>query len=353
MKDLNPFYLLNKRIIPELVLMVRLLTVYLVVSNESPFLGNQGGGRFLPIIGFLGDFGTDAQYNMAIRLMFYAGMLIVFFSPFLRTGCLLAGLSFIIGMISCQTCISVAHLFVACIYVCTALSSRETGSALIRYQLVVLYLGADLNKAFDKDWWTGASMDTLLAVKHQIPAYMTVADFFPPMLLSQMLGISVIILQLGIAIALLKRNWLVYAIVMGAMLHLPMVLLMHMTFGPFVMALVLAYSSLLHWPRQTLFRANIHSSFLVKLLEILDFNDQVIISNSEISLGSFKTWFRTFVDFLTHPAILLSLVVMSAGLIRYGFYVVLVTVVIFIFYIKVWKNRSRIQQSVPGPLLFQ
>ncbi|MEO6282457.1 MAG: hypothetical protein ABIN80_14090 [Dyadobacter sp.] len=353
MKDLNPFYLLYKRIIPELVLMVRLLAIYLIISNESPFLGNQGGGRFLPIIGFLEDLGTDWQYNMAVHIMYYVGILILLFSSFVRTGCLLAGLSFIIGTISCQTCISVAHLFVACVFVCTALSNRETGSALIRYQLIVLYLGADLNKAFDMDWWNGASMETLLAVKHQIPAYLTLAGIFPPMLLSQMVGISVIVLQFGIAIALLKRNWLVYAMIMGAMLHLPMVLLMHMTFGPFVMALVLAYSSLLHWPKQLRYQADIHSSFLVKLLKILDFNDQVMILNSETSPGSFKRWFRTFIDFLTHPAILLSIVVLSAGLIRYGFYVLLVIVVLFIFYIKVWKNRSRIEQSGPGPLLFQ
>lgn len=353
MKDLNPFYLLSKRLIPELVLMVRLLAIYLIASNESPFLGNQGGGRFLPVIRFLENIGTDSEYNLVIRLIFYTGLLTLLFSSFIRFGSLLAGLSFIIGTISCQTCISVAHLFVASLFVCTALSNRTTGSGLIRYQLIVLYLGADLNKVIDRDWWNGASMETLLVVKHQIPAYMALADFFPPMFLSQVMGIGVIVLQFGIAVALLRRNWLVYAMIMGIMLHLPMVMLMQMTFGPFVVALVLAYSSLLNWPQKLHYQPGIHSSFLVNVLKMLDFNDQVIISRSETSSGSLKAWFRTLRDFLIHPAILLSLTVLSAGLIRYGFYIVLVATVLFIFYIKVWKNRSRIQQSGPVPLLFQ
>jgi hypothetical protein len=327
--------------------------MYLIASNESPFLGNQGGGRFLPVIRFLEDIGTDSEYNLVVRLIFYAGVLILLFSSFIRLGSLLAGLSFVIGTISCQTCISVAHLFVASLFVCTALSNRVTGSGLIRYQLIVLYLGADLNKVIDRDWWNGASMETLLVVKHQIPAYLSLAGFFPPMFLSQVIGIGVIVLQFGIAVTLFRKNWLISAMVMAIMLHLPMVRLMRMTFGPFVVALVLAYSSLLTWPQKLRYQAGIHSSFLVNVLKMLDFNDQVVISKPETSNESFKTWFRTLLDFLTHPAILLSLTVLSAGLIRYGLTIVLVAAVLFIFYIKVWKNRSRIQQSGAAPLLFQ
>ncbi|MGN7887778.1 HTTM domain-containing protein [Dyadobacter sp. 22481] len=339
MRHLNPFYVTGKAIVPELVLAVRLLAVYLLLTRESPFYGIQGGGRFYPVFDLVDQLGTDEQFNMTVRLLFLTGIGLLLFSRFVRLGALFAGLAFVAGPISCQICISVAHLFTGCIFLCTALSNHVTGTDIIRFQLVVLYIGADLNKISDADWWTGASIETLLVTKHHIAHYMRAASLFSPGFLSQMTGIGVIVLQMGIPVLLLKRRTIVYAMLLAVALHLPMVVLMRMTFGPFLFALVAAYGSLLGWPKHLVCDSRLHSSLLVKWLRRLDFNGQVsLCAGSE--RGSPMRWLRTVLHFLPHPAILLLLTILTAAMVNYGKLRPLTMLTIATFTLHVWPQRK-------------
>ncbi len=340
MRHLNPFYVTGKAIVPELVLAVRALAVYLLLMQDFPFNGNQGGGRFYPVIDLLARIGTDEQFNMAVRLLFLTGTGVLLLSRFVRLGALGVGLAFVMGPLSCQTCISVAHLFTGCVFLCTALSNDVTGTSLIRFQLAVLYLGADLNKVSDTDWWTGASIETLLVTKHQIASYMNAASIFPAGSLSQITGIGVMILQMGIAILLLYRKTVVYAMLMALVLHLPMVLLMQMTFGPFLFALVAAYGSLLGWPRRLVCNSRLHSYMLVKWLGMLDFNDQVGRCSGK-GKDSPARWLRTGLYFLPHPVILLLLTFLTAAMVRYGKLLPLTILTIVAFTVYAWPQRKR------------
>ncbi|MCF0071005.1 HTTM domain-containing protein [Dyadobacter sp. CY261] len=337
---LNPFYIKEKPVVPELVLAIRLLASYLLLTREFPFNGNQGTGRFFPLVDFLSYIGTDDQFDLGVRIVFLAGIAVILFSRCIRLGASLVGLSFVTGLLSCQICISVAHLFTACVFLCTALSNLVTGTDLIRFQLVVLYLGADLNKIFDIDWWTGASIETLLVSRHHIAPYMAAADIFPPLFLSQITGIGVIVLQMGIAILLINRKTIPYAMFLALGLHLPMVVLMQITFGPFLFALVVAYGSLLTWPRQLICNARLHSPMLVKWLKKLDFNEQVVPC-SEPAGESFARWLRTGLGFISHPVMLLSATLLAVALIRYGKFILLSMVVILAVSIYAWPQHGR------------
>jgi hypothetical protein len=347
MRHLNPFYVTGKAVVPELVLAVRMLAIYLLLTGEFPFNGNQGGGRFYPLIEWLDRLGTDAQFNSGVRLLFLSGIGILLFSRFIRFGALCVGLAFVTGLLSCQICISVAHLFTGCVFFCTALSNEVTRTGLIRFQLAVLYLGADLNKVFDADWWTGASMETLLVTKHQIGPYMNAASIFPPGFLSQMTGIGVIVLQISIAILLIRPRTIIYAMMLALVLHLPMVLLMQMTFGPFLFALVTAYGSLLTWPRHLVCDSRLHSSALVKWLGWLDFNRQVSPCTDDAKESPIR-WLRTGLRYLAHPAILLSMTVLTAAMVRYGQLLPLTLLVVAAFWIYAWPQRKHTRQA-PSP----
>lgn len=344
MRHLNPFYVKGKTVAPELVLAVRMLAVYLLLTGEFPFNGNQGGGRFYPLIELLDQLGTDEQFNLGVRMLFLSGIGLLLFSRFVRIGALGVGLAFVTGLLSCQICISVAHLFTGCVFLCTALSNHITGTDLVRFQLAVLYLGADLNKVFDPDWWSGASMETLLVTKHQIASYMKAASIFPRGFLSQMMGIGVIVLQISIAILLLRRATIIYAMLLALVLHLPMVLLMHMTFGPFLFALVTAYGSLLTWPRRLACDNRLHSSsLLVKGLTLLDFNGQISPCASNAKESPLR-WLRTGLRYMAHPAMLLSMTVLAAALVRYGQLIPLTLVVVAAFWLYAWPQRKRLRK---------
>jgi hypothetical protein len=344
MRHFNPFYVTGKAVVPELVLAVRMLAIYLLLTGEFPFNGNQGGGRFYPLIEWLDELGTDEQFNMGIRLLFLSGIGLLLFSRFVRIGALGVGLAFVTGLLSCQICISVAHLFTGCVFLCTGLSNHVTGTDLIRFQLAVLYLGADLNKVFDPDWWTGSSMETLLVTKHHIASYMKAASVFPKFFLSQMMGIGVIVLQISIAILLLRRATVIYAMLLALVLHLPMVLLMHMTFGPFLFALVTAYGSLLTWPRHLACDSRLHSSVLVKWLTLLDFNRQISPCAGDVK-ESRSSWLQTGLHYLAHPAMLLSMTVLTAALVRYGQLIPLTLVVVAAYWLYAWPQRKYTRQA--------
>ncbi|MBO9616213.1 MAG: HTTM domain-containing protein [Dyadobacter sp.] len=344
MRHFNPFYVKGKAVVPELVLAVRMLAVYLLLTGELPFNGNQGGRRFYPLIELLGQIGTDEQFNTGVRLLFLSGIGVLLFSRFVRLGALCVGLALATGLLSCQICISVAHLFTGCVFLCTALSNYVTGTDLIRFQLAVLYLGADLNKVFDPDWWTGASMETLLVTKHQIASYMKVASMFSRGLLSQMMGIGVIVLQITIAILLLRRGTVIYAMLLALVLHLPMVLLMQMTFGPFLFALITAYGSLLSWPTRLACDSRLHSSLLVKLLARLDFNEQISPCGGNAKESPVR-WLRTCLHYLAHPAILLSMTILTAILVRYGKLIPLTLLAIAAYRIYAWPQRKRADRA--------
>lgn len=339
MRHLNPFYVTGKAVAPELVLAVRLLAVYLLLTNEFPFNGNQGGGRFYPLIGLLGEIGSDQQFDLGVRLLFLGGIGTLLFSSFVRLGTLAVGLAIVTGLLSCQICISVAHLFTGCVFLCTALSNDATGTDLIRFQLAVLYLGADLNKVSDADWWSGASMETLLVTKHQIASYMNAASAFPPGFLSQITGIGVIVLQMGIAILLLRRGTVVYAMLLALALHLPMVVLMQMTFGPFLFALIIAYGSLLTWPRRLVCDSRLHSTSIVGWLRKLDFNGQVSPCTGN-GTGSPAGWPRTGLHYFSHPTILLAMTFLTAAMVRYGKLLPLTVLTIGVFAIYAWPQRK-------------
>ncbi|MGG7663250.1 HTTM domain-containing protein [Dyadobacter sp. BHUBP1] len=338
---------MGKAVVPELVLAVRMLAIYLLLTGEFPFNGNQGGGRFYPLIEWLGELGTDEEFNMGVRLLFLSGIGLLLFSRFIRFGALCVGLAFVTGLLSCQICISVAHLFTGCVFLCTGLSNHVTGTDLIRFQLAVLYLGADLNKVFDPDWWTGASMETLLVTKHQIASYIEAASIFPRGFLSQMMGIGVIVLQISIAILLLRRATIVYAMLLALVLHLPMVLLMQMTFGPFLFALVTAYGSLLTWPRRLAYDNRLHSSVLAKWLTWLDFNRQMNPCAGDAK-ESLTSWLRTGLHYLAHPAMLLSMTVLTAAMVRYGQLIPLTSVVVAAYWLYAWPQRKHARRA-PSP----
>ncbi|MDR6808978.1 hypothetical protein J2Y45_006192 [Dyadobacter sp. BE34] len=338
---------MGKAVVPELVLAVRMLAIYLLLTGEFPFNGNQGGGRFYPLIELLDQLGTDEQFNLGVRLLFLSSIGLLLFSRFVRIGALGVGLAFVTGLLSCQICISVAHLFTGCVFLCTALSNHVTGTSLIRFQLAVLYLGADLNKVFDPDWWTGASMETLLVTKHQIPSYIKAAGMFPRGFLSQMMGIGVIVLQISIAILLLRRATVIYAMLLALVLHLPMVLLMHMTFGPFLFALVTAYGSLLTWPQRLACDNRLHSSVLVKWLTLLDFNRQMSPCAGNAKESPIR-WIRTGLHYMAHPAMLLSMTVLTAAMVRYGQLIPLTLVVVAACWLYAWPQRKHARRA-PSP----
>ena len=146
LKKLNPLPCGGTSLPPNLLLIAKLMAFVLILKGISPF------GRYLPFFLFLDSLGSREQFDAALDVTLYAGYLLLFFSPFARLGCLAIGSALLIGLLACRPCLSVAHTYVACMFLILALSSRLSGSWLFQMQVVILYAGAGFSKATDPDW---------------------------------------------------------------------------------------------------------------------------------------------------------------------------------------------------------
>ena len=140
--------------------------------------------------------------------------------------------------------VPVAHTYVACLFIIIALSSRATGTWLLRAQVVILYAGAALNKTLDVDWWNGRYFDAFLVDHHANPVYLQAASMLPAGLLSTVMGILTIVTQWILVATFVRPSSTPVGIAIGLVFHGAMVVLLNNTFGPFMLALFATYVGL-------------------------------------------------------------------------------------------------------------
>jgi len=235
--SLNPLRLETRGLPPALVMAARVMAAALLLRGDSTFRVN------LPYIELFDALPPDA-FNLALRLSADAGYLLILFSPFVRAGAGLTGAAYLAGLLACRPCHSVAHTYVASMLVIIALSSRRSGTRLLRAQVVLLYAGAALNKTVDVDWWNGRYFTAFLVDHHANAIYMWTASLLPAGWLSAAMGILTIVTQWALAAAFLRPRWTPAGIAIAIVFHGTMVVLLDNTFGPFMLALFATYVGL-------------------------------------------------------------------------------------------------------------
>jgi hypothetical protein len=242
--DLNPLRLEGKSIPPNLVLIGRFIGLTLLLLRDTPF------PRHLPYLELLDALGSEGQFHAALRLAAGLGYALLFFGPFIRSGCFLLGSAMLVGLLACRPCQSVAHTYVACLFLVISMSGHATGPWLARMQVVMLYAGATIHKVLDPDWWNGRYFETLMIARHQHSLYSYAAAQLPPLSLSTSMGVVTILTEAAIVACLLRRRWYVPGVLLGVFFHSVMVLLMGQTFGPFYAAIMVSYVAFLSWPER-------------------------------------------------------------------------------------------------------
>jgi len=242
--DLNPLRLEGKPIPPNLVLIGRFIGLTLLLLRDIPF------PRHLPYLELLDALGSPGQFRAALLLAAGLGYALLFFGPFIRSGCFLLGSAMLVGLLACRPCQSVAHTYVACLFLVISMSGHATGPWLVRMQVVMLYAGATIHKVLDPDWWNGRYFETLMIARHQHPLYSYAAAQLPPLSLSTLMGVVTILTEAAIAACLLRRRWYVPGVLLGVFFHSVMVLLMGQTFGPFYAAIMVSYVAFMSWPER-------------------------------------------------------------------------------------------------------
>lgn len=277
----QPFRLHNTQLPSELLLIARLLAIVILLLGHKPFpLG-------IPYLPFLGDIPGDvwAQWSETIML---SGFVLLFFTPFVRIGCLLSGGIFILSLLGCRGCLSVAHTYVSFAFIIIGLSSHVSGKMLFKLQIVILYFGASINKMTVSGWWNGGYFEAMMFGRYQHEFYMSIAELFPQGLASTFMGIFVLFIEFALVVLLLRRRWYIFGIILGLFFHTSITFMMGSTFGPFWYAMLISYIAFVEFPKQVRVSLPDHilTDWVKRLLAWVDTNDYFVIIKEQGKLLS-------------------------------------------------------------------
>ena len=229
---------------PALLIAARCLALVVLLQGEQPFR------LFVPYLAFLDHVGTPWGVQATLRLVSLVGCALLLGTRAARMGCAMIGGSFLLGLLSCRPCLSVAHTYLACVFIMFACSGRRTGADLVRMQLALLYFAASAHKALDPDWWNGQYFDAFMIDRHSNALYGFLAAQLPDGLLGVTLGIATIATQLVLGVLFLRRTSIFAGIGLALMFHGVMVLWLENPFGPFYAALTFSFAALVPWPSE-------------------------------------------------------------------------------------------------------
>ena len=230
---------------PNLLLAAKLVTLCFLATGRVTHLPD----HFLPFVAVFDDLGPPLVFERGLQLAFCAAALLLFVNRYVRTACVTAGTVILVGILSSQHYYHNNRLFTGLFLLLAGLYDPRAGTSILRYQLVVLYFGAGLNKALDVDWRSGAFVQDWLP--HYLAAYPRIASVLPDALLSMLLGWTAIVTECALAALLLIRRLVPIGIFVGVAYHTGLVLLtVGQTFGFFWYALMGSYVALMKWPSE-------------------------------------------------------------------------------------------------------
>lgn len=236
----NPLACGNTALPPQLLILAKFVVIGLFVSLVLRPLGDSRLA-FLPALEHASDW---LPYNgWRVLFLLSSGLLVFNVAP--RLTAFSCGALLFYALLISRLQYSNNAFFCGCLLVLVGLSNRQTGGWLIRFQLVVLYFGAGLDKAVSPAWQDGTFFD---AWQGERAFYAFLAAQFPPLVAAKALSWATIVTEFGLAIGFALRRGAVYAAWVGASFHLMTVLMGESFYGMFVLAAIASYVSVLSIP---------------------------------------------------------------------------------------------------------
>ena len=227
----------------NLLLAAKLIALCLLLTNHvrllpDPFL------PFLPIFDQL----PPLAFQRTLQVAFVVSAVALLFNRSVRVSSLVLGLTIILAVVSSKAYYGNNKLFCGCMLFLTGLHQPGQSPWLLRYQLVIVYFGAGLNKLLDADWRSGQFMEHWATDRLKHSLYIQVASWLPPMLLAKLMCWAAIVTELGISAAFLIRRLWPLAIWGNLLFQSALMLFTGTTFTMFFYAMTAASLVFVDWP---------------------------------------------------------------------------------------------------------
>ncbi len=241
----NPLRVSGTDMPPNILLACKLIVIAFLVNGQLGRLP----GHFLPFFAVIDRIGSRSAYHHALQAVFLLAAvgLLANRVPHLAAG--VAGGTILLGTISSRIYFENNTEYTGLILLLAGLSLHGDRTRLIRYQVVLLYAAAALNKLLDADWRSGQFFENWAAVTSLHATYHHVSTLLPHLVVAKLLAWSAICTEAVLAVWFALPRMYPYAVWLAVGYHSTLMLTAGRTFGMFYFSLLASYLAIARpWP---------------------------------------------------------------------------------------------------------
>jgi predicted DCC family thiol-disulfide oxidoreductase YuxK len=239
----NPFRCGGTALPVNLLVMCKALAIALLLTHHFTQLPTP----FLPFIPGV-DGIPPLLFQRTLQAVFVTTALTLLFNRAVRLSAFLLGATMLAGVLASRAYYGNNKTFCGLILVLTGLYERGRDPVLLRLQLVLVYLGAGLNKILDPDWQSGLFFNFWAVFRVRHPLYLALDRILPHLLLARALSWFTIATELGLSVAFLVSRLFPAGIWVSLTLHAGMLLFTGSTFNMFFYGMTASMLIFADWP---------------------------------------------------------------------------------------------------------
>jgi hypothetical protein len=261
----NPLRVTGTAMPPNLLLACKLIVVAFVVNGQVRRLP----GHFLPFFSELDRVGSQAAFRHGIQVAFLVAAVALVLNRAPHLAATVAGVAILLGTMSSRLYFENNTEYTGLILLLAGLAASGDRTRLVRYQVVLLYAAAALNKMLDPDWRSGQFFENWAAVTSLHATYQHLSSLLPPLVLAKLLAWSAICTEAALAAGFAIRRLSPYAIWLAVGYHSTLMVTAGRTFGMFYFSLLASYLAFARpWPEGV--RAHAHVPGRLRPMRLLD-----------------------------------------------------------------------------------
>ncbi len=214
----NPFDCRGTALPPHHLLAAKLLALYLAATGQIGLLPE----RFLPFWAPLDRIGHPEALRLLCQIVMAAAIAGLFVNRAVRLNSFLIGSVLLFSTLASRVYFQNNIVLFGCLLFLIGLQDADRNVWMPRLQVVLVYLGAGLNKLFDADWRNGQYFEFWTHDILRQEAYARAAAALPPLFLSRAVSWATIAVELGLAAAFAVPRTRPAAITAGIAFHAAM-----------------------------------------------------------------------------------------------------------------------------------
>jgi predicted DCC family thiol-disulfide oxidoreductase YuxK len=229
----------------NLVIMVKAIAIALLLTRHFLLLPDP----FLPFIPGM-DLVPGAFFQRGMQVLMVGAAVALLLNVKVRLTSFLLGMSLLLSVVASKAYYGNNKTFCALMLILASLHQPGRSPWMLRLQLVIVYLGAGLNKLLDPDWRSGVFFHHWVADRLRQPLFLAVEPLLPPLVLAKVMSWATILTELGLSVFLLIRRFYPLGIWLSILLHSGMLLFTGSTFTLFFYGMTAAMLAFVDWPSE-------------------------------------------------------------------------------------------------------